>query len=129
VTSGAQPEVQPRPQKRILSAGHNPALLRVRNSLIETAGYHVVTTRESELLLDLLARQQFDAVVLCSSIPAPIQENIARQMRASNTKTPLIIICSQHDQERLRGLASEIVLAEHGVSQPLVEAISKVAGE
>jgi len=130
VTTGAQLEFQePQRQKRILSAGHNTGLLRVRNSLIEAAGYHVVTTKESGLLLDLLAKQHFDAVVLCSSIPAHIQENIARNVRALHPKVPLIVICSQDDEPRLRALSHATILAEHGVSQPLLEAISRLAGD
>lgn len=129
MTTGAQPDFQqPRSQKRILSAGHNTALLRVRNSLIETAGYQVVTTKESGLLLELLAKQHFDAIVLCNSIPAHIQQDIARELRAMSTKVPLIVICSQEDESRLRALADAIVLAEQGVSQPLIEAISQLAG-
>ena len=130
MTSAAQPDLpQGRTQKRILSAGHNAALLRVRNTIIETAGYHVVTTKESDLLLDLLARQPFDAIVLCSSIPAHIRENIAREVKALKPKMPLVIICSQDEEQRFARLADQTVRAEEGVSQPLIEAISRLAGD
>jgi len=42
---------------------------------------------------------------------------------------PLIIICPQQHTERLRALADETVIAEQGVSQPLIEAISKLAAD
>jgi len=44
------------------------SVCRLRNSFMETAGYHVITTKEAGLLLELLVKQRFDAVVLCSSI-------------------------------------------------------------
>lgn len=49
---------------------------------METGGYHVVTTKESGMVLELLAKQHFDAIVLCNSIPPHIQENIAREAKA-----------------------------------------------
>jgi CheY-like chemotaxis protein len=88
----------------------------------------VVTTKESGLLLELLAKQHFDAIVLCNSIPAHIQQDIARELRAMSTKVPLIVICSQEDEPRLRALSDAIVFAEQGVSEPLIEAISQLAG-
>jgi len=39
------------------------------------------------------------------------------------------MICTADEQPQFRSLADEIVIAEHGVSQPLIEAISKLAGE
>jgi DNA-binding NtrC family response regulator len=128
--SGAQPDLrQVRAQKRILSVGHNSALLRVRNNLMETGGYHVVTTKESGMLMELLAKQHFDALVLWSSIPAHIQENIAREAKAVKAKVPLIVICARGDEARFQRLADRIVLAEQGVSQPLLEAVLAVAGD
>jgi CheY-like chemotaxis protein len=130
MSAGEQLDLQQvRRQKRILSAGHNTALLRVRNNLMETGGYHVVTTKESGMVLELLEKQQFDAVVLCNSIPAHIQEHIARQAKATKPKVPLIVICGRDDQSRLQLIADRIVLAEQGVSQPLLEAVSALAGD
>jgi CheY-like chemotaxis protein len=130
MTTGAQPDAQqPQAQKRILSAGHNTALLRVRNNLIETGGYHVVTTKESRMVLELLAKQHFDAIVLCNSIPGHIQENIAREAKALQPEVPLIVICARDDASRFKAIADRIVLAEQGVSQPLLEAISALAGD
>jgi DNA-binding response OmpR family regulator len=103
--------------------------LRLRNSFIETAGYQVVTTKESALLLDLATKQDFDAVVLCSSIPARTQENIARDLKKVKPNLPLVIICAADDQHRFAGLAQAVVVAEDGVSQPLMEAIFSLAGD
>lgn len=68
-------------------------------------------------------------MVLCSSIPAHIQENIAREAKAVKAKVPLIVICARGDESRFQTLADRIVLAEQGVSQPLLEAVLAVAGD
>ncbi|HJX00422.1 MAG TPA: hypothetical protein VJ453_09680 [Terriglobales bacterium] len=115
--------------KKILSAGHNSAILRTRNAVVETAGYHVVTTKDSELLLDLAKKQHFDAVVLCNSMPSRIRASVARELKALKPALPLIIICSYTEQLEFQKIADEVVIAEHGVSQPLIEALTKVAGE
>jgi DNA-binding NarL/FixJ family response regulator len=115
--------------KTILSGGHNSALLRSRNALIQSAGYRVVTTRESSLILDLATKQHFDAVVLCSSIPALLRKNLARELKTLKPTLPLVILCSAAEQNEFSNVAAELVLSEHGVSQPLLEAISRVAGE
>jgi DNA-binding response OmpR family regulator len=120
---------EPSRRRRILSAGHNSALLRLRNSFIQTAGYQVVTTKEAELLMDLVSKQDFDAIVLCSSIPTQIKEYIARDVRKLKPQTPLIVICSDDEQPRFQALAHQVVTAEDGVSQPLIEAIFKLAGD
>ena len=81
------------------------------------------------MVLELLAKQHFDAVVLCNSIPAHIQENIAREAKSVNPKVPLIVICAPGNESRFQPIADRILLAEQGVSQPLLEAVSALAGD
>ena len=115
--------------KKILSSGHNSSLLRSRNALIQSAGYQVVTTRESVLLLQLAQEQHFDAVVLCNSIPIRLRTASARDLKQLKLNLALIVICADGEESDFRDLADEIIRAESGISQPLLEAISKLAGE
>ena len=115
--------------KKILSAGHNTALLKVRNSIIQAAGYQVVTTKEADLILEIARKGDFAAVVICSSVPAYQRRNLARELKRIKPGLPLVIICAYTEHAEFRTLAEEVIIAEHGVSQPLVEAISKLAGE
>jgi DNA-binding NarL/FixJ family response regulator len=127
--SAAAPSEIVRAGKIILSAGHSVTLLRSRNALIQSAGYQVVTTRESHLLLDLARKQHFDAVVLCNSIPAPLRKNIASDLKLLKPTLPVVVLCTESEQHDFFNVGAKVVLSEHGVSQPLLEAISSVAGE
>jgi DNA-binding response OmpR family regulator len=112
---------------KILSIGHNLQRLRVRNSAIENAGYHVVTTRETELVFDLIRKQKFNAIVICSSIPARLRENIARELKRLKRNPPLIVLCEDGESDCFQGLAREVVYAPHtGSQQPVITAIKRV---
>ncbi len=79
--------------------------------------------------MDLAQKRHFDAVVLCNSIPAHLRENMARELKELKPNLPLVMICTADEKSQFRSLADEVVIAEHGVSQPLIEALSKLAGE
>lgn len=114
-------------QGRILSIGHNFALLRDRNAAIQKAGYQVVTTRESELVLELARKQQFDAVVLCSSVPAHLRRTIALDLKRLRSVPPLIILCLAGESECFDGLADEVILMPRsGSHQPAIDAITRI---
>jgi DNA-binding NarL/FixJ family response regulator len=116
-------------QARILSIGHNLVRLRLRNAAIQKAGYHVVTTRETAIVLDLARKQNFDAIVICSSIPPHLREHIARELKRLRAIPPLIVICEGHEPDCFRGLAEEVVYVPHtGSQQPVIDAIGRVVG-
>lgn len=118
-------------QKKILSAGHNVNRLRLRNIVIQNAGYQVVTTKETRLILELAARQEFDAIVICSSIVAFLREQIARDLKRLKPSVPLIIICDhdceKDEEKRLRQVADEVVIAPPTESQQgVLDAIERL---
>jgi DNA-binding NtrC family response regulator len=121
-------------QRKILSAGHNVERLRFRNAVIENAGYQVVTTKEAPLILELAVKQDFDAIVICSSIVAFLREQIARELKRLRPSVPLIIICDhdcpEDERKRLRHLVNEVVMAPPNESQqPVLDAIKRVVSE
>ncbi|HKU25682.1 MAG TPA: hypothetical protein VJQ54_09435, partial [Candidatus Sulfotelmatobacter sp.] len=66
---------------KILSTGHNLAALKTRNTVLEEAGYQVTTTRDTGLVSELVAKDHFEAVVICNSVPDYLRENLARELR------------------------------------------------
>jgi len=116
-------------RRRILSFGHNSTLLRLRNAVIQSAGHEVITTKETTLVLELARKQDFDAVVICNSIPVVLREAIARQLKRLKPEIPLIILCEEEECNRFKTLA-EIVIAPPAFSQdPLLHAITRVTNK
>jgi DNA-binding response OmpR family regulator len=115
--------------KKIISSGHNMALLRVRNAMIEQAGYEVVTSKEGAVVLDLIEKHDFAAAVLCNSIPIYLRVNLAREIKKLKPSLPLIILFSNGEEAQLRASADQLVPSIHGIAQLLLEAITKVAGK
>lgn len=81
--------------KKILSTGHNTALLKVRNAVIQAAGYQVVTSKEVDLILDIARKRDFAAVVICSSIPAYQRKNLANELKRIKPGLPLAFEVAQ----------------------------------
>ena len=80
-------------------------------------------------MLDLAHKQDFDAVVVCSSIPLYLRENIVRELKRLRPILPLIVICEEGEHDCFHGLATEVVYApQKGPQQPLIDAIRLVTG-
>ena len=88
----------------------------------------MTTTRDTGFVLELVAKDHFEVVVICNSVPAHLRENLARELKRLRPSMPLVIICGDTaaEQERFRHLGDEIVIAQNALSQPLTEAVSRV---
>ena len=115
-------------QRKVLSIGHNLTRLRIRNAAIQDAGYQVVTTREGSLAIELARTQRFDAVIICSSIPMHLRENIVHELRRLRPPVPLIMLCEEHETEQCsKRLVDEmIVVGERESQEPLTGAIARI---
>jgi hypothetical protein len=69
--------------KTIISSGLNVALLRVRNAIIQQAGYAVLTSKESAMVLEMAAKDHVGAVAgtdmnlppfPCDRVDRPLEE-------------------------------------------------------
>jgi DNA-binding NtrC family response regulator len=114
--------------KRILSTSWNPVVLRTRNWVIESAGYDVVTTRESQMFLRLAEEQHFDAALIGDSIPIDLRVQLAKDVKQLNPTLPLVIICRAGEESRVAEYAQVIV---YSTDQPelLIRAIQSAAGD
>ncbi|MGC2741639.1 MAG: hypothetical protein WA672_00525 [Candidatus Angelobacter sp.] len=115
--------------KTIISAGLNVGLLRVRNAIIQQAGYAVLTSKESAMVLEMAEKDHARAVVLCSSIPVHLRANLARELKKARPDLPVIAIYADGEDKHLRPTADYLVPSIHGIAQPLLEAITKAAGD
>jgi DNA-binding NarL/FixJ family response regulator len=96
---------------------------------MEMAGYAVVSSKESSVVEDLLRKQAFDGAVICSSIPIDMRVELARYIKKVKPALPIIILYTDGENDRLQGLADELVQSVHGFAEPLIEAITRVIGQ
>lgn len=79
--------------------------------------------------MELAGKQDFAAVVICSSIPAYLREPIACELKRLRPAIPLIIVCVDGEYDFFPGWAEEVVMVPpSGSQQALIDAITRVAG-
>ena len=81
----------------ILSVSGNETLLRSRQMVLESVGWHVVTTTHAVEGLLWLANRDFDAIVLGHSIPPPERISLAQKMKAIRPNVPIVMVCLHGD--------------------------------
>jgi DNA-binding response OmpR family regulator len=94
--------------------------------MLELAGYSVVTTREAELALSMTESKDFDAVLLCNTIPADMRRSLTAQLNRTSPELPVVIICTPPEKDHFKGLHAELVEDDSVVSRSLIEAIERV---
>ena len=66
--------------------------LRVRKILLERAGYKVLTAEDGRSGIDLFSSQPVDAVVLDYSMPGMHGGEVAKEMRQTKPKVPILLL-------------------------------------
>ena len=89
----------PSPEKQIVSL--NPTILciddevvglQVRKTVLERAGYRVLTARDGHTGLSLFGGEPIDAVVLDYSMPGMDGSQVATEMRRSKPQIPIMLL-------------------------------------
>ncbi len=81
----------------ILSVRGNETLLRSRQMVLESVGWHVVTTTHGVEALLWLAERDFGAVVLGHSIPPAERISLAQKMKDMRPNLPIVMVCVHGD--------------------------------
>jgi CheY-like chemotaxis protein len=66
--------------------------LQVRKLLLERAGYRVLTATDGAAGLDILAREQIEAVILDYSMPGMHGGEVAAKMRQVKPAVPILLL-------------------------------------
>jgi DNA-binding response OmpR family regulator len=109
------------PSTLVLSAGKDSTLLALRNLVLQSAGYTVVSAFSHKELITRFMDGDFDLVVLCHSIPAEEREQVAEWIRRHSPSTPVIVVSNlphvQHPYADLTvyGDARDLIKAMPGV--------------
>jgi DNA-binding NtrC family response regulator len=94
---GTSYETSPQPEiaeSRIilLAVGRDSVLLDSRSRLLRSDGYTVVNAFSGQQALALFLAGDFDAVVLCHSIPARERQTLAQAFHDHSPSTPVVLI-------------------------------------
>ena len=81
----------------ILSVSRDERLLHVRQMVLESAGWHVVTTTDALDALRWAGTKHFDAVVLGHSIPPPERVSLAQKIKIVGPDIPIVMVCVHGD--------------------------------
>src|SRR4051812_40469350 len=76
----------------LLSVGHDSALLAIRNLILASAGYTVVSASTPEEFVTRFFDGDFDAVVLCDSLQEDQRERMAAIVHDHSPSTPVILM-------------------------------------
>jgi DNA-binding response OmpR family regulator len=113
--------------KRIISTSYNTTVLKLRNLIIERMGYQVTTSKDSSVVLDLIARNDFDGAVVGDSIPFDLRVALLRDIRKIAPALPIVALYRGNEDHGLRGLADQLVGSMEGL-EALMSAIIRAVG-
>ena len=94
----------------ILSVSRHETVLRLRNAVLQQAGFNILTTRDSSEALSLLEKNAVDAVVLGDSIPRTERHLLAKKLRAAR-EVPVVMIYRNGEDSPLSGAAHSYIAA------------------
>ena len=80
------------PQSLILAIGRDPGLLHLREEVLRTGGYAVVSTHSINDAVRKITEGDFDAVILCHTLPAGQKKTLISFVRAHSPSTPCVAI-------------------------------------
>jgi DNA-binding response OmpR family regulator len=76
----------------LLSVGPVASLLNTRNAVLRHAGFRVETSSDLNEALSLFLNGDFDAAILCHSVPARDKERFVRIAKEQKPLTPLAVM-------------------------------------
>jgi len=107
------------PSTKVLSVGINPELLWLREAVLRSAGFDVITSLDPKDGLSRIERGHCGVLLLCYSLPFPSRKRVVETFRAKCPQGRIVIIMNEKGQPEF----ADVVL--YGVDGPeaLIEAI------
>ena len=76
----------------ILAVGSDPEVLESRAAVLRSVGYFVDTANRLTEACNHFRNGDYDAVLLCHSIPASDRDHLAAAIRASGSRVPILLV-------------------------------------
>jgi CheY-like chemotaxis protein len=112
----------------VLSVGLDPELLGSRNVVLQSVGYTVVRAYSLNAAMDCFQTFDFDAILLCQSIPANEKDRLTSWIRATGSRIPVVSVSSnlrQGDPFADATVDSDPEILLKGMSEVLTKAANR----
>jgi CheY-like chemotaxis protein len=118
-----------RPTRSVLAIDDDEDILDVVRAFLDTLGYHVVTTTDSEQVLVLVAAHTFDIVICDVAMPKHDGLELSERLRESGYRGKLVLMTGW-DADRVaidqRSKACDLLLKKPFLGADLIHAIDKL---
>jgi DNA-binding NarL/FixJ family response regulator len=104
---------------KVLSVGHHPELMWLRDAVLSSAGFDVLTTLDVEEGLAHIQRGQCGVLLMCYSLPRLSRKRLAEAFRVNCPHGRIITIANEHFEPEF---ADAIIYGMEG-PEALIEAV------
>ena len=89
---------------KVLSLGTNPELLYLRDAVLRSAGFDVLTTLDPNEGLSMIEGGQYGILLLCYSLPLPARKRLAETFRAECPHGRIVSITNEKGEPEFADL-------------------------
>lgn len=107
--------------EKVISVGANPELLWLRNSVLRSAGFNVVSTADPNDALAMIRRGECGVLLYCHSLPSAARQELAQLCRKHCPGARIVAVTNSKLDEA--EFADAFVYGVEG-PEALIEAIS-----
>lgn len=118
--------------RSILVVDDEQMVLEVIRDILEAAGYAITATHDPQKAVDLIWKEDFDVILTDLGMPVVSGWALAKQVKARNTSTPVILFTgwgAQYEEADLSRAGVDLVLTKPLDWKKLIEAVEILAGQ
>ncbi len=117
--------------RHILVVDDEQMVLEVIRDMLDAAGYAITATHDPQKAVDLIWKEDFDVILTDLGMPVVSGWALAKQVKARNTSTPVILFTgwgAQYEEADLSRAGVDLVLTKPLDWKKLIEAVEELAG-
>ena len=86
----------PSPKHKVISVGANPELIWLRNAVLQSAGFEVVSTLDLNDAIAGLRQGDCGVLLVCYSLPSHIREPLVKTFRESCPDSRIVAVAGEN---------------------------------
>jgi CheY-like chemotaxis protein len=119
--------MEPKPEgRRLLVVDDDVLVLQILEDVFSSKGFKVASTHDGNIAIELIIKECFDLVLTDLGVPGADGWTIAKQVKAKNPSTPVILLTghsARYNKRHLVENAVDLVLAKPCTAERLLKAI------